>query len=185
MSRRAHHRRRAREAGRACLTAADQQRLDRCRRLPDDYPKIERVLKDRGELLSDKQLAALRSRVIRVDREEALSILACLRKSKEFQRWKRRLCSHPGQKSRLPLEILTLAVILAADKKGQVHRTTVCRIINGMDSRIWHSAGMCDNKTRKPISYDTVYRQLRRFEPPTQLVDMPQTSTTDEEIPHD
>ena len=183
MNRRAHHRRRAREASRTCLTASDQQRLDKCRRLPDDYPKIERVLKDRGERLSDKQLAALRRRVIKVGCDDAQPILACIRKSKEFRRWGRQLRSHPGPESRLPPDILLLAVILAADEKERVHRTVVCRIINGLDSRIWHSAGMCDNKTREPISFNTVFRQLQRIEPPTQLVSVPQTSTTDEELP--
>lgn len=185
MSPRAHHRRRAREAARPCLTASDQQRLDKCRRLPDDYPQIERVLKNRGERLKDRQLDALRSKVIKVDWDEAQQILACIRKSKEFQRFKKELLSHPGTESRLPLEILTLAVILAPDKKGQVQRTTVCRIINGLDTRIWHSARMCDNKTREPISYDTVFRQLQRLEPEAKLTDVPQPPATNEEPSHD
>lgn len=185
MSRRAHHRRHAREASRTCLTASDQQRLDKCRRLPDDYPKIERVLKNRGEQLSAEKRTALRKDVIKVDWEDAEPILRCIRKSKEFQRFEKDLRSHPGPESRLPLEILTLAVILAPDKKGQVQRTTVCRIINGLDTRIWHNARMCDNKTREPISYDTVFRQLQRLEPEAKLTDVPQTPATNEEPSHD
>ena len=181
MSRRAHHRRRAREAARPCLTAADQQRLDRCRRLPDDYPSIERVLKDRGDRLSDRQLTALRSDVIKVGWQEAQPILSCIQRSREFRRHSQQLRTHRGLESVLPPEILMLAAVLAVQKTGRVHQTVICQIINGMDTRIWHDAHMCDNRTREPISHDIVWQQMDRFEPDTQIECVPQTSTTDGE----
>ena len=179
MSRRAHRRRRAREASRTCLTASDEKRLDRCRRLPDDFPSIARVLKDRGERLSDKQLAALRSDVIKVEWQEAQPILSCLQRSRELRRWNQRLRSHPGPESVLPPEIVMLAAILATQKKGRVHQTVICQIINGMDTRIWHAAGMCDHRAREPISHDIVWQQLQRFQPETQIECVPQAPASE------
>ena len=137
------------------------------------------MLKDRGERLSDRQLTALRSDVITVGWEDAQPILSCIQRSREFCRWNRRLRSHPGPASVLPPEILMLAAILAAKKKERVHQTVICQIINGMDARIWHAAGMCDHRTREPISHDIVWRQLQRFEPQTQIECVPQTSATE------
>ena len=182
MSRRAHHRRRAREASRTCLTAADQQRLDKCRRLPDNYPSIERVVRDRGDRLSDRQLAALRRDVIKVGWEEAQPLLSCIQRSREFRRHSRRLQAHPGLESVLPPEILMLAAVLAVQKTGRVHQTVLCQIINGMDTRIWYAAGMCDHRTREPISHDIVWQQMDRFDPGTLSECVPQTSTSEGDV---
>ena len=168
MSRRAQDRREQREANRRCATASDLERLDRhYRKLPDDYSAIVRA-KERarkgGYELTEAQLDKLRRKVINTTWEDAQTIWACLRRSREFRKWTRQLAAHPGEESRVPPEILIVAMTLAADDKGRVHRTTVCQVINGMESRIWFAAGMCDNKTREPVSFNTVWRQLERFE---------------------
>ena len=60
---RAERRREQREADRKCLTVADERRLDATRRLPNDFPTIARVLRNKKKQLSPKQLDELRSDV--------------------------------------------------------------------------------------------------------------------------
>ena len=160
---RAERRRQQREAARGCLTVADEQRLDAMRRLPDDFPTVARALRNKGKQLSAEQLDALRSDVIRVTWEEAQPVLSAIRSSREFRRCQRRLASHPGPKSRLAHDVLMAAAIIAAES-GSSWRSVVCRIVNGMDSRVWHQARMCDTKTRQPVSFGIVTRQLDRLE---------------------
>ena len=117
-----------------------------------------------GMELSEDQLDSLRSKVTRVSWEEAQPILSCLRKTQEFKRWKKQLSDHPGPVTRLAHEVLMLAMFFAADEKGRVHRTTVCEVINGMETRIWLLFGMCTNKDREPISFNVVWQQFRRLE---------------------
>ena len=94
-------------------------------------------------------------------------------KGREFRRWEQQLAAHPGPESKLPPEILILAMILAAEKKDQVHRTVLCQIINGMDSQIWHSVGMCTHTTRTPVSFNVVERQFQRVEQLPQIAQTP------------
>ena len=138
--RRAQCRRTQREADRKCLTAADVQRLNAARRLPDDYPPIARVLRD-GLELSDAQMAQLRSDVEEVSYEHAQAVLSCVNASAEFKAWKRELTSHPGPVSILPPDIAMTAVIAAergnvsmaviAAERGNAWRSEVCRVVNG------------------------------------------------------
>lgn len=160
---RAERRRRQREAARGCLTVADEQRLDAMRRLPDDFPTIARALRDKGKQLSAKQLDVLRRDVIKVSWEQAQPILSVVRRSREFRRCQRQLAAHPGPQSRAVPDILMAASIIAADS-GCSWRSVVCQIVNGMDTRLWHQAGMCNNQTREPVSFTTVARQLERLE---------------------
>ena len=55
------------------------------------------------------------------------------------------------------------ATIIAADD-GSAWRSVVCQVVNGMDTRLWHQADMCDHQTRKPVSFGIVARQLERLE---------------------
>ena len=169
MSRRAQRRRAQREADRRCATVADLERLDRSsRRLPTDFPSLARAVnkaKEAGKELSAAQIDRLLSDVIAVSWQKAQPILRCIHQSREFRRWKQQLSAHPGPGSKLPPDILILAKILAIELNGgELHRTVVCQIINGMDSRIWHSVGMCTRTTRTPVSFNVVERQMQRIE---------------------
>ena len=161
-------RRKSDEANRRAATIADLDRLDRhCRRLPFDWPSFVRAInkaEQAGKKLSDTQIDVLLSEVIEVSWAKARPILWSIRQSREFRRWKLQLGAHPGPESNLRPEILLLGMILAVELNGHVHRTIVCQIVNGMDSRIWHSVGMCSRMTRTPISLNIIERQLQRVE---------------------
>ena len=161
-------RRKSDEANRRAATIADLDRLDRhCRRLPFDGPSFVRAInkaEQAGKKLSDTQIDVLLSEVIEVSWAKARPILWSIRQSREFRRWKLQLGAHPGPESNLRPEILLLGMILAVELNGHVHRTIVCQIVNGMDSRIWHSVGMCSRMTRTPISLNIIERQLQRVE---------------------
>ena len=165
-----------REANRKAATVADLERLDRDRRLPADFPSVVRAVRQAeaaGKELSQAQIDDLLSDVIEVSWERARPVLRCIRQSREFRRWKQQLGAHPGPRSKLPPEALILAMILAVQKNGYVHRIIVCQIINGMDSRIWHSMGMCTRTTRTPISFNVVERQMQRVEKFPQIAQTP------------
>lgn len=167
MNRRAERRRAQRDADRRAATVADLERLDQCRRLPEDFPSFARAVaraSATGRRLSQAQIDRLLGKVIEVSWDRAAPLLRCIRQSREFRRWKRHLGAHPGPESRLAPEILVLAVILAAEEKGRATRTVVCRVVNGMESRIWRSAGMCTRTERTPISFNIVERQMQRIE---------------------
>ena len=161
-------RRKSDEANRRAATIADLDRLDRhCRRLPFDWPSFVRAInkaEQAGKKLSDTQIDVLLSEVIEVSWAKARPILWSIRQSREFRRWKLQLGAHPGPESNLRPEILLLGMILAVELNGHVHRTIVCQIVDGMDSRIWHSVGMCSRMTRTPISLNIIERQLQRVE---------------------
>ena len=156
------------EANRRAATIADLERLDRhARKLPTDWPSFVRAInkaKKAGKKLSDAQIDVLLSEVIKVSWTKAQPILWSIRQSREFRRWKLQLGAHPGPESKLRPEILLLGMILAIELNGHVHRTIVCQIVNGMDSRIWHSVGMCSRTTRTPVSLNIIERQIQRVE---------------------
>lgn len=166
--RRKQMRRAQRNAGRRCATAADFEHLDsHYRRLPEDYPSFKRAIKkaeEQGEELSEAQIEALLTDIEKVSWEKAHPMLCAIRKSREFRRWKLQLDAHPGHESDLAPEVLILAMILAVEIKGYAHRTIVCRIINGMDSRTWHFVGMCSRDTRQPLAFHVIQQQMQRIE---------------------
>ena len=76
----------------------------------------------------------------------------------------RRLGAHPGPKSRLNVEALLVAVLLAAEEKKNYLRSDICAVINGFDAQVAYTLGLCDEQTRRPVSYHTTQKQLRRLE---------------------
>ena len=124
---------------------------------------VARVLRNKKKQLSPKQLDELRSDVIKVTWEEAQPVLSVVRNSREFRRCQKQLAAHPGPKSRLAPDVLMAATIIAADD-GSAWRSVVCQVVNGMDTRLWHQAGLCDHQTRKPVSFGIVARQVERME---------------------
>ena len=166
MRRRARLRRVIRSAAQRCLTIADAARLDAERRLCDDFPSIQKAKRRQrsGDQITDAQLDTLRSEVKRVTWEEAHLILMAVRRSKKFKELQQRAQNHPGPRSRLAHDLLLTALIVAVSEQHNAWRNTVCQVINGMDTRLWHEAGMCDHRTREPVSFSTVRRQLDRLE---------------------
>lgn len=166
MRRRAQFRRIIRHAAQQCLTNVDAARLDATRRLCDDFPSIQRAKRRQrnGEQITDAQLDTLRSEVKRVAWEEAHPILMAVRRSKKFKELQRQVQHHPGPRSRLAHDLLLTALIVTVSEHHNAWRSTICQVVNGMDSRLWHEAGMCDHLTREPVSLSTVLRQLDRLE---------------------
>lgn len=158
--RRKQMRREQNEANRRCFTVSDSRKLNATRERPMDFPTIVRLPAD----TSQKIIGKLRKKVKTTSYEEAKDILIAIRRSKQFRYAKRWLDLHPGPESRLAPEALMLGIIFASQEKSLYWRSIVCDYINGLDSAIWHELGMCDNKTRSPISYNTVVRQITRLE---------------------
>ena len=175
--RRKQMRRALRDADRRCATVADLEYLDsHYRKLPRDFPSFKRAVKeaeDKGKELSEAQIEALLGDVEEVSWEKAHPMLCCIRKSREFRRWKQQLDAHPGHESDLAPEVLILAMILAVEIKGYAHRTIICQIINGMDSRIWHFVGMCSRDIREPLPFHVIQQQTQRIEQFPQITQTP------------
>ncbi len=57
-----------------------------------------------------------------------------------------------------------MAVLLAAEEKKNYLRSDICAVINGFDAAIAYTLGLCDADTRRPVSYHTTQKQLRRLE---------------------
>ena len=166
MRRRAQLRRVNRSAAQQCLTITDAARLDATRRLCDDFPSIQKAKRRQqtGEQITDAQLDTLRSEVEEVSWQKAHPILMAVRRSKKFKELQQAAHSHPGPLSRLAPDLLLTALIVAVSEQHNAWRNTVCQVINGMDTRLWHEAGMCNHQTREPVSFSTVRRQLDRLE---------------------
>lgn len=166
MRRRAQLRRAARKTAQRCLTIEDAARLDAERRLCDDFPSVQKAKRRQrsGEEITDAQLDTLRGEVSRVTWEEAHPILMAVRRSEKFKELQEKTLCHPGPRSRLALDLLLTALIVTVSEKHNAWRNTVCQVVNGMDTRLWHEADMCDHLTREPVSLSTVRRQLDRLE---------------------
>ena len=143
---RAEHRRReyARRKGRLDVDA--QRRLNAARRIPGDHP------------------SAATAAPTYTDPDRARRYLGVLRRSGVVDEMQRRLGAHPGAKSRLSVEALLLAVLLAAEEKKNYLRSDICAVINGFDATIAYTLGLCDGDTWRPVSYHTTQKQLRRLE---------------------
>ena len=143
---RAEHRRReyARRKGR--LDVDEQRHLNAARRIPDDHP------------------SAVTAAPTYTDPHRARRYLGVLRRSGVADELQRRLGAHPGPKSRLSVEAVLLAVLLAADEKKNYLRSDVCAVLNGFDATIAYTLGLCDEVTWRPVSYHTTQKQLRRLE---------------------
>ena len=74
--------------------------------------------------------------------EQVRPILALIRKNRRVQSLDRRLRNHPGYKSRISLEALFLAAILAANILGSYRRTDLCAVLNGLLSQIAYQLGL-------------------------------------------
>ena len=75
-----------------------------------------------------------------------------------------RLRTQPGQQSKLSIKALLLLYFLAAYKGDSARRTDLCAVVNGLDSQVAFSLGLCDSHRREPLSYVMVRKQSKRFE---------------------
>ncbi len=140
-------RRRQWAAGKGRLCADDARSLDGMRCLPD-FPAT----------FDDNAFP------VWTDEEEVQPILALIRRSHRVQSLDRRLRNHPGYKSRISLEALFLAAILAAKKLGSYRRTDLCVVLNGLPSQIAYQLGLWDLDSPPPVSYHSVSDQMQRLE---------------------
>ena len=144
---RALRRRRQRAARKGRLCADDARFLDKMRRLPD-FPAT----------FDDNAFP-----IWTVD-EQVRPILALIRKNRRVRSLDRRLRDHPGYKSRISLEALFLAAIVAANILGSYRRTDLCAVLNGLPSQIAYQLGLWDLDNPPPVSYHSVCDQMQRLE---------------------
>lgn len=76
----------------------------------------------------------------------------------------RELRSHRGQKSDISVELVLLAIILAAWKRGSYRRTDVCAVIAGLDPRIAFEYGVCTRDAWTPPRYKALCARIQRIE---------------------
>lgn len=135
---------RARLKGR--LDPHDARGLNEARRLPDDHPSAS------GE----------EPRYTDTGRGQRL--LDLLRRCGVAEELQRRLGAHPGKASRLGVEALLLAVLLAAWEVRSYRRTDVCAVLNGLDAALANAVGLYDDEAGSPVSYSVICKQLKRVE---------------------
>ncbi len=143
---RAEHRRREHAKRKGRLDGDARRLLNAARRLPEDHP------------------SATTATPTYTDPRRAHRYLDVVRRSgvgEELQRW---LGAHPGPKSRLNVEALLVAVLLAGEEKKNYLRSDICAVINSFDATLAYTLGLCDEHTRRPVSYHTTQKQLRRLE---------------------
>ena len=140
------HRRRQRARRKGRLSEDDARCLDKQRCLPNFPPTFE----DEDPLWTIE--------------EQVQPYLALIRRSGVAQSLERRLRHHPGRESRISMEALLLAMMMAAKILGSYRRTDVCTILNGFPSQIAYQLGLWDPDNPPPISYHMVCVQIQRLE---------------------
>ena len=143
---RAEWRRRERARQRGRLDPYEVRRLNEARRLPADHPSAS------GE------------EPRYTDPGRGWRLLALLRRCGVVEELQRRLGVHPGRGSRLGVEALVLAILVASWEVRSYRRTDVCAVLNGLDASLAHAVGLCDDETRPPVSYSVTCKQIKRVE---------------------
>ena len=148
MSKRAEHRRAEREKRkpRFRLTAEQIKRLNDQRMLPPDHPSAHKDY----YIASPLELARYAMRVV-----EKSGVLPYL---------ERRLRSHAGNQSSLPMLALLVTMLVAAANNPTYRRADLCAILNGLDAEIAFKLGLCSTKARTLFSYNLVNKQCLRLE---------------------
>ena len=139
-------RRRDRAARKGRLCADDAQTLDRMRRLPD-FPHTFK-----GQF------------PIWTEPDQVQPILALIRRSGLAKALERRLRNHPGQESRISMDALLLAMMLAAGILRSYRRMDLCAVLNGLPSQIAFQLGLWDLDNPPPVSYHALCEQVQRLE---------------------
>ena len=96
--------------------------------------------------------------------EQVQPILALIRRSGLVRSLERRLRNHTGNESRVSLEALLLAMMLATKILKSYRRTDVCVFLNGFPSQTPYELGLWDPDNPPPISYHSVCKQIKRLE---------------------
>ena len=96
--------------------------------------------------------------------EQVRPILDLIRRSRLARSLERRLRNHAGNESRISLEALLLAMMLAAKILKSYRRTDVCALLNGLPSQTAYELGLWDLDNPPPISYHSVGKQIKRLE---------------------
>ena len=96
--------------------------------------------------------------------EQVRPILDLIRRSRIVRSLERPLRNHTGNESRISLEAVLLAMMLAAKILKSYRRTDVCALLNGLPSQIAYELGLWDPDNPPPISYHSVCKQIKRLE---------------------
>ena len=96
--------------------------------------------------------------------EQVRPVLALIRRSGVVRSLEPRLRNHTGNESRISLEAVLLAMMLAAKILKSYRRTDVCAILNGLPTQIAYELGLWDPDNPPPISYHSVCKQIKRLE---------------------
>ncbi|MDE0352056.1 MAG: hypothetical protein OXM57_05155 [bacterium] len=140
-------RRRERATRKGRLCTEDAQTLDKMRRLPN-FPAT----------FDDTEFP------IWTEPEQVEPILALIRRNQDVQSLEQRLRNHPGKESRISVEALFLAAVLAAKILGSYRRTDLCAVLNGFPSQVAYQLGLWDMDNPPPVSYHSVCDQIQRLE---------------------
>ena len=95
---------------------------------------------------------------------QAKPVLEVIRGSGLVPELEKRLSSHPGKQSRFSIEALILCTILAGGLKNSYRRVDICAVANGLDAKVGYELGTWTPEDTRPITYDTVRKQHKRFE---------------------
>ena len=108
--------------------------------------------------------------------EQVQPILALIRRSRIVRSLEPRLRNHTGNESRISLEPLLLAMMLAAKLPRSYRRTDVCAYLNGLPSQTAYELGLWDPDNPPPISYHSVCKQIKRLEKASEPLGPAQTT---------
>ena len=157
MNRRAEHRRRGWHAAKGRLDPRLRERLEAQRILPADYPNWY-----------DKPLLT--------SKEHGTELLQFLRRTKVTETIQRRLNGlvstdgkllgpRPGPQSMVTVEMMLLAILIAADDNKSYRRTEISRALTGLAPDVAQAVGLIDADNNLVVPpYKVLAGQLRRME---------------------
>ena len=128
------------------LTATEIVRLNAQRRLPSGHPSADKNY----HIPSPLGLAWHAIDVI--DRSGVLPYL------------ERRLRSHPGERSDLPLRALLVVMVIAGFVGPSYRRTDLCAVLHGLEAEVAFKLGLCSRVAREMFSYNVIDKQCLRLE---------------------
>ena len=121
------------------------------------------LINDARSLPDDHSSSDIEEPIWSVPRQ-AKPVLEVIRESGLVPELEKRLSSHPGKKSRFSIEALLLCTVLAGGLKNSYRRADICAVANGLDAKIGYEVDLWTSEDTRPIPYDTVRKQQKRFE---------------------
>ena len=128
------------------LTATEIVRLNRQRTLPPDHPSADKDYYDPPPL------------------ELVWHAIDAIEQSGVLPYLQRRLRSHPGKKSDLPLLALLVAIVVTAFRGASYRRADVCATLHGFEAEAAYILRVCSRVARRLFTYNLVVKQCLRLE---------------------